>query len=463
MDKNDKAHQLLRDIGEIDDRFIDEADCQVVQQQKKKISWTYFVGVAASIAAIALILRIDKSPDFIPSQEKESTTSSHTSTSDTTITSATTMYSNISEFYVTGSGSESVINSETTTETTPAVTDKPRYVINSRPIGTISGTGSKKAENYQPSPEYSYLNIDNSGYDYYTVEDSYYKIKFLSDKAFQDRINNDIKNAMDELSQWHDPVYELESYGTIYKNGWNGTITNSVANPDEMDLAKGMAIELICENGYLSIALGYIDSDGMKDPTGGGLPSYTKKERCFDIVATLNYDLIGQRKINNISELFYNGTDVVAKLNESVFNNYGCEINSITDYPDNFTIHYILHDNKGKYYHDYSTLMFFEGAEDCSIRDSLITSEYRDMSGVIDSRYNVYDEKLSFMKIPEVTTSTTTTEATEVTTVSEEITETTTDDGADITKSQSESENQSEPVVSEINTDIDSSEGTDGR
>ena len=107
--------------------------------------------------------------------------------------------------------------------------------------------------------------------------------------------------------------------------------------------------------------------------------------------------------------------------------------------------------------------MFFEGAEDCSIRDSLITSEYRDMSGVIDSRYNVYDEKLSFIKIPEVTTSTTTTEATEVTTVSEEIIETTTDAGADITESQSESENQSEPVVSEINTDIDSSEGTDGR
>mgnify|MGYP003300960605 CR=1 FL=1 len=143
MDKNDKARQLLKDIGEIDDKFIDEADCQIVQQQKRNISWTYFAGIAASVAAVALILRIDKSPDFIPSKDKESTTSSYTSTSDTTITSSTIIY-DISEENVSGT----VINSETTAETTPAVTDKPRYVINSRPIGSISGTGLKKSEDY---------------------------------------------------------------------------------------------------------------------------------------------------------------------------------------------------------------------------------------------------------------------------------------------------------------------------
>ena len=453
MDKNDKARQLLKDIGEIDDKFIDEADCQIVQQQKRNISWTYFAGIAASVAAVALILRIDKSPDFIPSKDKESTTSSYTSTSDTTITSSTIIY-DISEENVSGT----VINSETTAETTPAVTDKPRYVINSRPIGSISGTGLKKSEDYSPSPEYSYLKIDNSGYDYYTVENSYYKIKFLSDKTFQEQINSDIKSAMDEISKWHDPVYELEKYGTIYQDGWNGTITNSIANPDEMGLANGMAIELMCENGYLSIVLGYIDSDGMKNPTSSGLPSYTKNERCFDIVDTLNYDLIEKKRINNISELFYSGTDVVAKLNEAVFDNYGCEINSITDYPDNFTIHYILHDNKNKYYHDYSTLMYFEGSEDCSIRDSLITSEYRDMSDVIDSRYSVFEEKLSFIKIPEIiTTATNTTEVTTITTISEEITDT------NVVSESIFTEDEITSVDSLTNTDIISSEGTDGR
>ena len=102
--------------------------------------------------------------------------------------------------------------------------------------------------------------------------------------------------------------------------------------------------------------------------------------------------------------------------------------------------------------------MYFEGSEDCSIRDSLITSEYRDMSDVIDSRYSVFEEKLSFIKIPEIiTTATNTTEVTTITTISEEITDT------NVVSESIFTEDEITSVDSLTNTDIISSEGTDGR
>ena len=43
MNKDDeKVRQLLRDLGEVKEKFIDEADTQVVQNVKsQKISWTF--------------------------------------------------------------------------------------------------------------------------------------------------------------------------------------------------------------------------------------------------------------------------------------------------------------------------------------------------------------------------------------------------------------------------------------
>lgn len=60
MDNKEKARQLLLDLGEVDDRFIDEADTQIAQQmpEKKKISWSY-IGVIAAAACVAVTVGLN--------------------------------------------------------------------------------------------------------------------------------------------------------------------------------------------------------------------------------------------------------------------------------------------------------------------------------------------------------------------------------------------------------------------
>lgn len=69
MNKDDeKIMQLLRDLGEVDEKFIDEADTQVAQNVKtRKISWTSICGAAAAAvifltAGISVFRKISDNP-----------------------------------------------------------------------------------------------------------------------------------------------------------------------------------------------------------------------------------------------------------------------------------------------------------------------------------------------------------------------------------------------------------------
>ena len=60
MDNREKAKQLLCDLGEVEEKYIDEADTQIAQHEggKKKISWSY-IGIAAAAACIAVMVGLN--------------------------------------------------------------------------------------------------------------------------------------------------------------------------------------------------------------------------------------------------------------------------------------------------------------------------------------------------------------------------------------------------------------------
>ena len=149
------------------------------------------------------------------------------------------------------------------------------------------GTGEPKPADFTPSREYSRLYLWNEGY--CKSDDGYYEITFLNDEELQSRINADIRTAMDDLNQYYDPQYEDE------------------------DSIDGIKLKIICQNGYLSLVLGYFNHDIDCDPMYGEIEAYYHAE-------TLNYDLFAGEKIELFSDLFYEGEDFMPEVNQSIEN-----------------------------------------------------------------------------------------------------------------------------------------------
>ena len=250
---------------------------------------------------------------------------------------------------------------------------------------SLPDSNSALPESFEFNGIHSYLVINNYRFPHYSVEDGYYTIHFLADNDFQDKVNNDIKEAMQKISLSYNKDYLAEKDGPLYPHDWSA-IVNSVYNADEMEMANGIAIELICQNGYLSIALGYLDSDGYSESAKTQLKDEFYPERYWDIVETLNYDIINNKKIENFSELLCDGADASAVLNNAVlYYNNDKFITPDTD-PEHFTIYYTLQDNHGEYSNNYSTLQYFscEAEADYKNLSLLKTACYRDMSSKIE-------------------------------------------------------------------------------
>lgn len=377
-----KTEELLKDIGDVKDKYIDEADCQIAQPQKNRIKTRIFSAVAVCAASICIVAALGRKTNETPQKNDKIVVTNGFETSVT----ADSQHESVSD---TIGHSDVIFTAANESEDTVTNVQTSENVSESTPKKEISiyGTGVEKPSDYATATKYSYLDIDNNrAYTYYTVQDGYYNICFLKDKTLEAQINSEIKALMDEISKQYDPGYLNEKDGDFYKSGWAGFygISRSVPGPNELSDAAGIAMEIICHNGYLSVALGYLDSDGVGNITELMKEERQKYERRFDVVRTLNYDLINKKKINDISELFYAGTDASAVLNETIFGSYGADIDKITDYPELFTIYYILHNNYNEYYHDYSTLMYFDRGSATPINHSLVTARYRDMSSVIE-------------------------------------------------------------------------------
>lgn len=149
------------------------------------------------------------------------------------------------------------------------------------------GTGAPKPADFTPDREYStiYVNADKT-------EDGYYQLSILKDEAFQDRINADIRAAMDGLKQYADPN---DPEWTIY-----------------------CVISII--NGYCSILLGCPDRETeFLDYNDIEYHSYAH-------AATLNYDLFAQKKIERFSDFFFEGEDFMTDLNNAIKNSLETEV-----------------------------------------------------------------------------------------------------------------------------------------
>ncbi len=159
------------------------------------------------------------------------------------------------------------------------------------------GTGELRPADFKPSDKYSYLWLST----YSTVvtdrsiikNGKYFEFEFLKDTALQDRINGDIRAAMDRLRGYELPQHEKEFRD---RNYWNYS-----------DCIDDMSIEALCRNGYLSIVIGHFNT--FDSGIWGQL--YFKIE-------TLNYDLFSGKKLEHYSDLFYKDEDFLDEVNKQL-------------------------------------------------------------------------------------------------------------------------------------------------
>ncbi|MCM1054114.1 MAG: substrate-binding domain-containing protein [Bacteroides sp.] len=221
------------------------------------------------------------------------------------------------------------------------------------------GTGKPKPDDFVPSENYAELFFGGEGY---TISDKYYEITFLTDGELQQRINADIRTAMDNLRQYYDPKYDD-------KNGIDGII-----------------LDMDCRNGYLSLVLGYRNNDVETDPMFVSTSIFYHAE-------TLNYDLIEGKRIEHFSELFYEGEDFMSDVNKSIDNwisqkltayselEQKSDFSGILGEPRLFTINSVGLEPQNMYFTCAPFLNYSDNNRRC------IVSQYRDMSEVIAKKY----------------------------------------------------------------------------
>lgn len=225
------------------------------------------------------------------------------------------------------------------------------------------GTGEPKPADFKPSDKYSYIWLgiksDYSPHLDIIPDGEYFKLDLLKDKALQDRINSDIRAAMDSLSGYELPQAEKE-----YRE------RNSVHSAN----SSGISIEAVCRNGYLSIVVGYLN---MHDSGIDGTFYYK--------VETLNYDLFSGKKLEKYSDLFYEGEnflpDVSAALAlESAKYEYlkKSDFYGILGEPKLFTIDGIFFEPDNVYFTDGLLLEY----DDIFNFHSVVT-QYRDMRSIV--------------------------------------------------------------------------------
>lgn len=225
------------------------------------------------------------------------------------------------------------------------------------------GTGEPKPADFAPSTEYNCFYIQD-GNGIRVKEDGYYHLSILKDKEFEERINADIRAAMDELKRYDDPKY--------YKQIENNYKTT------------GLTAYASCRNGYLSILLGYLDRETEVDPMEGAM--------LYDHAVTLNYDLFAQKRIERFSDLFYEGEDFVSAVNEAVGEYLGSyvyrnvedaqklDFSGILGEPRLFTIEAILFERDNLYLN--CSLPLYFGDYILSLYSPV--AQYRDMSVILN-------------------------------------------------------------------------------
>lgn len=239
------------------------------------------------------------------------------------------------------------------------------------------GTGEPKPADFAPSREYCYLDVrDGNGIQ--RTGDGYYRLTLLKDEAFQERINADIRTAMDGLKQYDDPKYHT----------------------DGTERMSGIRIGASCRNGYLSLTLYYPDSETEVDPMAAPM--------LFDYAVTLNYDLIAEKKIERFSDLFYEGENFLPDLNEKIGSSteevclfavddvQRLDFSGILGEPRLFTINGMISERDNPYLTCMAFLPFAEYGDSYVLSLHSPAARYRDMSEILNDIHAPHVRTLPF-------------------------------------------------------------------
>lgn len=252
------------------------------------------------------------------------------------------------------------------------------------------GTGVPKAADYAPDPEYSvFFPWFKDGYSLtngISETENYYRLDFLKNTELQDRINADIIEATKSLKPYFDEKYLSREY----------------SNGELLTISGGVSMDVCCKNGYLSLLLGYRRTDeesGYYDYYYSG----------FDYAVSLNYDLFTGKRLDSISDLFYEGADFVPAVNNAISDYISTryipdtnadrkiDFSGLLGSPEVFTIESVWLPPDSPYFYDSANLFYIY---DDSIYDLSPVGKYRDMSELIDEKYIDSLEKYRFRQWP---------------------------------------------------------------
>lgn len=236
------------------------------------------------------------------------------------------------------------------------------------------GTGEPRPADFKPSDKCSRFEITMDEIPRYNQSplvksDKYFEFKtdMLKDDKLQERINSDIRAAMDRLrlQGCKLPQDEIE-FRSLNSHIYDYCIDD-------------ISFRAVFRNGYLSIILGY---------------SYKSPDYSFYLAAeTLNYDLFSGKKIEKYSDLFYNGENFLSHANEQFAKNAShfsgfSGISTKLDYsgilgePRLFTIEGVMLDPDNLYF-DCAVLLQYDDVFNFL---SPVT-QYRDMKEIFTEEY----------------------------------------------------------------------------
>ena len=223
------------------------------------------------------------------------------------------------------------------------------------PYDTL-GTGKVIAKGAKPDINFSSL----SGREIGNQDTGYFKVNCLKNKEFQNQINEDIKNAANEIKA-------------------------------KLGSDAGISYYNYCRNGFLSIIIGNISSD-----ISWGMPNNNCKT--YNYAVTLNYDLIENKKIEHFSDLFYKDTDFLPLVNNGLSDTIShyflpytraeqkIDFMGILGEPRLFTINSVGFEADNPYFSCGAMLKYTSDR----IYDVSIVGEYRDMSGIFEITSDVH-------------------------------------------------------------------------
>ena len=230
------------------------------------------------------------------------------------------------------------------------------------------GTGAAKPDDYSPNEQYEKASVQIKFGD-----DGYPYISFFKDSELNDMLTEELTAATQRLGEYYDEVCGGEDSGEF--------VPKDVLN-----------YETYCINGYLSVVIGYAEKSGYYGYAGyAETGNYTYAE-AFTI------DLIEGKKIEKLSDLFYEGEDFVPALNNAISDYIAyyyapdpavvqkIDFSGILGEPSLFTITSVGMPKDNPYFYNGGFLAYYTD-NTLDIVDMMVIGEYRSIYDMVWSAY----------------------------------------------------------------------------